>query len=142
MIKTAKISPCGQYRYRLGRLWDEDLPVCLWIMLNPSKADANVDDNTIRRCVGYSKGWGYGSIQVGNLFAWRTTYPKELYQADDPVGSENDRHLRDMLAEADLVVCGWGPNGLHRGRNSEVMKMLNGRGHALKVTKAGTLGLH
>ena len=44
MIKTAKISPCGQYRYRLGRLWDESLPVCLWIMLNPSKADADIDD--------------------------------------------------------------------------------------------------
>ena len=105
MIKTAEISSCEQYRYRLGRLWDEDLPGCLWIMLNPSKADADIDDQTIKQCIGFSKGLGNGSLLVGNLYAWRTTYPRELYRADDPVGPENDWYLRTMLAEADRVIC-------------------------------------
>ena len=138
--KTAEVSPCGQYRYRLGRLWDERLPICLWVMLNPSTADACIDDQTIRRCVDYSVRWGYGGLLVGNLFGWQATEPEELYQAENPVGPENDRHLQAMLAEAGLVVCAWGIHGSYRGRDREVMEMLNGRGHALVVTKGGHPG--
>lgn len=138
--RTAEISPCGQYRYRLGRLWDKDLPACLWIMLNPSTADARIDDRTINRCVDYSVKWGYGELLVGNLFGWRATNPKELRQIQDPVGPENDQHLRAMLTEAGLVVCAWGADGSYLGRDSEVMKMLNGRGHALAVLSGGQPG--
>ena len=137
MKRTAEISPCGQYRYRLGRLWDESRPVCLWIMLNPSYADDQEDDRTITLCVGYAKRWGYGSILVGNLFAWRTTYPEKLYQAEDPVGPRNDRRLRAMLTKADLVVCAWGTHRMARGREREVISMLDGRGHALRITRDG-----
>ena len=140
MTKTAEISPCGQYRYRLGRLWDKRLPTCMWVMLNPSTADASIDDRTIKRCVDYSVNWGYGELLVGNLFGWRATNRKELRQVDDPVGPENDRHLRAMLAEADLVVCAWGTDGSYGGRDTEVMEMLNGRGHALAVRKGGQPG--
>ena len=120
MTKTAEISPCGQYRYRLGRLWDKRLPACMWVMLNPSTADASIDDRTIKRCVDYSVRWGYGELLVGNLFGWRATNRKELRQVEDPVGPENDRHLRAMLAEAGSVVCAWGYRWLvsregHRG---------------------------
>ena len=138
--KTAEISPCGQYRYRLGRQWDKRLPVCLWVMLNPSTADASIDDRTIKRCVDYSVRWGHGGILVGNLFGWRATNRHELRQVEDPVGPENDRHLRAMLAEAGLVVCAWGTDGSYRGRDTEVMEMLNGRGHALVVLRGGNPG--
>ena len=140
MIKTAEISSCERYRYQLGRIWNEDLPVCLWIMLNPSTADARKDDQTIKRCIDYSKRWGYGGLMVGNLFAWRTTYPDELRQAEDPVGPENDQHLDTMLAEADFVICAWGIKSPYRARASEVLGMLNGRGHALAITKDGHPG--
>ena len=140
MTKTAEISPCGQYRYRLGRLWDKRLPACMWVMLNPSTADASIDDRTIKRCVDYSVRWGYGELLVGNLFGWRATNRKELRQVEDPVGPENDRHLRAMLAEAGSVVCAWGTDGSYRGRDTEVMEMLNGRGHALALLKGGQPG--
>ena len=140
VTKSAEISPCGQYRYRLGRQWDKRLPACLWIMLNPSTADARIDDQTIKRCVDYSVRWGYGQLLVGNLFGWRATKRKELRQVEDPVGPENDQHLRAMLAEAGLVVCAWGTDGSYRGRDTEVMEMLNGRGHALAVLKGGQPG--
>lgn len=54
-------------------------------MLNPSTADENVDDPTIRRCINFAKDWGYGGMYVGNLFAFRTAYPKELKEAGFPV---------------------------------------------------------
>jgi len=58
------ISPCGKYRYLLERKWGIGLPCVTWIMLNPSTADAEKDDPTIRRCIGFSKAWGYGSLRL------------------------------------------------------------------------------
>ena len=69
--RSADLSPCGNYRYSLRRLWDEKRPGVLWVMLNPSTADANADDPTVRRCMGYARSWGCGSIEVVNLCAWR-----------------------------------------------------------------------
>ena len=140
MQKTACISADKVYRYRLGRIWNPDGPACLFIMLNPSTADAYVDDATIRRCRNYAETWGYGRLLVGNLFAFRTTYPRELKQAEDPVGPDNDEHLRELLNQADLVVCAWGTDGGYLGRDEEVLAMLDGRGQALVVTKDGYPG--
>lgn len=106
--KGAKISECGTYRYQLWRIWDKDLPKVLFIMLNPSTADANTDDPTIRRCIGFAKSWGYGGFYVGNLFAYRSTSPKGLLDADDAFGEWNNYHLNEMAEKCDLVVCAWG----------------------------------
>ena len=140
MQKTACISADEVYRYRLGRIWNPDAPACLFIMLNPSTADADVDDATIRRCRNYAESWQYGSLLVGNLFAFRTTYPRELKKAEDPVGPDNDEHLRQLLHQAELVVCAWGTHGGYLGRDQEVLAMLDGRGQALAVTQAGYPG--
>jgi len=109
---TAIISQDGRYRYALGRDIDrskDDKPV-LFIMLNPSTADATKDDPTIRRCRFFAKKWGANGLVVANLYAFRTTNPKDLWKQDDPVGPENDRHIQ-MLAEAcGAVVCAWGAN--------------------------------
>ena len=67
------------YRYRLWRTWDPDLPTCLFIMLNPSTADHEQNDPTIRRCLDFAKQWGYGQLLVGNLFALRATDPARTY---------------------------------------------------------------
>lgn len=110
MMKAAELSPDGRYRYALYRTWDQTLPGrSLWIMLNPSTADAELDDPTIRRCIGFSKGWGHGALAVVNLFAWRATDPKELRQVADPVGPDNDRHLVAALEQRpSMVICAWG----------------------------------
>lgn len=77
-------------------------------MLNPSTADAMVDDPTIRRCIGFSRRWGYDEMVVVNLYALRATDPAELGRAVDPFGPHNadtiDRHLRSSEA----VIAAWG----------------------------------
>ena len=105
MISWAHISKCGNYRYELTRRWDDDLPMLGWIMLNPSTADASIDDPTIRRCIGFAKSWGFGSIMVTNLFALRATNPRELLSHPDPVGPENDNWLE---LQPQVTVAAWG----------------------------------
>ena len=92
--KDAVLSECKKYRYMLRRVWDRTKPACLFIGLNPSTADATVDDPTIRRCVGFADSWGYGELVVGNLYAFRATKPKDMFNQDDPVGPFNDLWLK------------------------------------------------
>jgi hypothetical protein len=81
-------------------------------MLNPSTADAEQDDPTIRRCVGFSRSWGAGALVVVNLFALRSTDPAALLTHPEPVGADNDEHLRDVALDAwrdgGRLVCAWG----------------------------------
>lgn len=104
-VSSAVISECGRYRYELTRRWGPG-PLLEFIMLNPSTADASVDDPTIRRCIAFAKRWGYGGIVVRNLYAYRATHPEELVNVDDPIGPEN----RDYLSrtEADCTIVAWG----------------------------------
>jgi hypothetical protein len=87
----AVISPCGRYRYRLERRFDHGPKVTTFIMLNPSTADAEHDDQTIRRCLGFARAWRCSKLVVVNLFAWRATAPAELKGVEDPVGPELER---------------------------------------------------
>lgn len=104
----AIISDCKQYRYRLWRIWDDSKPLVLFIMLNPSTADALKDDPTIRRCINFAHSWGYGGIMVGNLFSYCSSNPKELLKVSNPVGEDNNSHILDMHAQCRLTVCAWG----------------------------------
>ncbi|MCY7334496.1 MAG: DUF1643 domain-containing protein [Pseudanabaena sp. CAN_BIN31] len=109
--KGAVVDKTELYRYSLWREWNIDAPKLVFIMLNPSKADAYIDDPTLRRCIGFAKSWGFGSLLVINLFAYRSTKPSELRQVNDPVGSQNDRYLKKAIKSADKVVVAWGDNG-------------------------------
>jgi hypothetical protein len=127
--RGALLSECGQYRYRLWRLWDDLAPVMVWVMLNPSTADADVDDPTIRKCIGFAKQHRHGGIIVVNLFAWRATDPKELPKAAAPVGPENDQHIM-WAVNAPLiatVVGGWGRNKFAERRATYVRVMIQAR---------------
>lgn len=97
----------GDYRYSLTRVWDQSLPTMTFVLLNPSTADAEDLDPTLRRCVSFASRDGYGGLKVLNLYAYRTPSPKEMLAAPDPIGPDNDR----ILAEATgTVVAGWGTN--------------------------------
>ncbi|MFC3175033.1 DUF1643 domain-containing protein [Novosphingobium bradum] len=135
MEKTATISACGQYRYSLTREWGSG-PRVLFVMLNPSTADHLEDDPTIGRCISFAKSWGYGSLAVGNLFAFRTPSPAVLFTAPEPVGPENDEWLGRLSGSADLTVAAWGNNGSHLGRSKAVLSMLV-KPHYLRLTGAG-----
>jgi len=106
--RDAVISDCGKYRYLLRRTWDHAKPRCLYVMLNPSTADAEVDDATIRSCIRLAKGMGYGSFEVVNVFAYRATKPDELLKADDPCGPRNEDAVLAAIHRCDIVIVAWG----------------------------------
>ncbi len=89
------------YRYELRRIFDPNLPKILFIGCNPSTADEVKDDPTIRRCIRFSKGWGFGCLLVGNLFACRATDPGELRRNPDPIGRDNNPSLLGLADEAE-----------------------------------------
>jgi hypothetical protein len=107
-VKHAIISPDLKYRYQLTRCWDPEATLLAWIMLNPSTADGVSDDPTIRRCISFARRWGYGGIQVCNLFALRSPTPRVLESAADPVGPANDTWLIGTLLKGNPVIAAWG----------------------------------
>ena len=135
MTRWAAITDCGRYRYALGRHWDEALPPVVFIGLNPSTADAEQDDPTIRRCIGFAKAWGFGGLVMLNLFAYRATQPADMMAAADPVGPQSDHYLTTLASRA-TVVAAWGANGTFRQRGEAVRAMLP-RLHYLRLTKGG-----
>jgi hypothetical protein len=105
--RSARLSGCGRYRYQLWRRWGDGRKCC-FVMLNPSTADGEKDDATIRRCVGFARAWEYEQLVVVNLFAFRATDPSELLKVWDPVGPENDSALLESVIRADITICAWG----------------------------------
>lgn len=130
------MSSCGRYRYHLWRTWD-DRPRVLFVGLNPSIADAEVDDPTIRRCIRFAHDWGYGGLWMANLYAHRSTDPKGLCTVEDPVGDQNDDWLSHLALRAELTIVAWGAwPGPYPHRPAHVMDLITAP-HVLGLTKHG-----
>jgi len=131
-----------EYRYALRRVWNELLDSVLFVMMNPSTADPFVDDPTVAKCQRYARAWGYGTLLVGNTFAYRATNQKQLLQVADPVGPLNDEWLLKMAAQAGIIVLAYGkPHDKLRQRGRDVAGVLRREGyklHMLKLCKDGT----
>lgn len=154
IAKGAIVSPDQRYRYQLWREWrgthdpenwewlyaDQGVPKpCIFIMLNPSTADGDIDDPTIRKCVGFARRWRFEKIIVLNLFAYRATKPAELLKlkdVDDPVGPHNSHHFRSVIKPDDRVICAWGQHGTHLGQDQTAVGWLD----AIGVKKFYALG--
>lgn len=140
-LNTAVFSPCRTWRYELWRRWDVSRPTCVFVGLNPSTADETTDDNTIRRCITYAREWGFGSLCMLNLFAFRATKPSVMRRVEDPVGPDNDATLERVCRDAGLVVAAWGVHGTHRNRAGEVVnRNLLGEYAVLDLTRDGIPG--
>lgn len=136
------------YRYRLSRSdWPEGwvnmhAPRLLWIMLNPSTADEEMDDPTIRRVKAFSRRLGYEALTVVNLYAMRSTDPRGLWAADDPVGPENDAVIAEeawtAVTDDAPIIAAWGANARPE-RVAQVLAIphVAPRLHCLGVTSAG-----
>ncbi|HYW21278.1 MAG TPA: DUF1643 domain-containing protein [Nodularia sp. (in: cyanobacteria)] len=137
MKKSAVIN--GSYRYLLGREWNVNDPQITFVMLNPSTADANQDDRTLCKCINFAQSWGYGSLEVVNLFAYRATKPRDMRQVPDPVGSKNNYYLQLATKRAALIIVAWGANGSFQNRNQEVLNLISGQQplYCLGITKHG-----
>lgn len=128
--QLAYISEDGLYRYRLSRLIGDTKPGdtkasrVLFVMLNPSTADAAKDDPTIRRCIGFATRWGMQRLDVVNLFAFRATQPRDLFDQAPSVAigdPENLNVIRLYASMAKIIVCAWGVHGHRFDRDREVM---------------------
>ncbi len=96
----------------------------MWIGLNPSTADELNDDQTLRKCMGFTKRWGYLRMVMTNLFAFRATDPADMKKEADPVGPDNLHYLRILSGQSDLIVAAWGVNGKHLGQDWQVVKAI------------------
>jgi hypothetical protein len=139
---AARLSECGRYRYWLGHYWEREGDSLTFVMLNPSTANASIDDPTIRRCMGFARREGYVGVTVLNLYAYRATDPKQLLTCGDPVGPENDEYLRMSLAErlrrGSPVVAAWGANA-KPDRVEQVLGLIDGVDwRCLGTTKSGS----
>jgi hypothetical protein len=141
MDRDALFDPSGDYRYLLRRSWDRNGPLAVFVMLNPSTADAHRDDPTIRRCMGLARSWGFGRLEVVNLFGFRTPYPAVLSTVSDPVGPENDAHVLAAVARGETVVAAWGNAGAVLNRGPAMLPRLSGEARTpllcLGMTRAG-----
>lgn len=137
--KSAQISKDGMYRFSLHRWWGDGGRL-FFVMLNPSTADAEVDDPTIRRCMGFARTLGFDGVSVLNLYAFRATKPADLWLAEEPTGGQrNDDLLREvgLIAKHQTVIAAWGSNA----RADRVARVTSWPGwdnvHALGLTKDG-----
>jgi hypothetical protein len=132
----AVFSPDRRWRYRLVRVWDSDRPRLAWVIFNGSDADEHHTDLTVRRCMDFARAWGYGGVDIANLYGLVSRNPGALGQHFDPVGPDNDRHLAAVCRENDLTVLAWGPNaGADRGHSVAQMlrQIATRRGGSLAV---------
>lgn len=125
---AADISDDQAYRWSLWRTWPAGESTVLFVCCNPSTADGTEDDPTVRRCVAYAQAWGYRAVAIGNLYAFRTSKPRDLRAVPEPVGPLNDQALAAMVLDATIVVCAWGADPGIAGyteRVAEVTALLN-----------------
>ena len=123
---TCKFSKSRLYRYSLRRSWTRETnDQVLFIGLNPSTADSASDDPTIRRCVKFATDWGFGSLELVNLFAFRATYPKDLFQEQHPVGRYNDNWIKKAHQRSSLTIACWGSAGIYGNRSEIIMEFVD-----------------
>lgn len=142
--RGASFSKCLAYRYTLTRQWNGKKGYCMFLMLNPSTADEYKNDATVERCERYARGWGYGGLLVGNIFAYRATERKDMTAyTGDPIGEDNDNNIINMAKRSEIVVCAWGIDGAHMDRSRQVLQLLKDNSiepYCLTVTKDGEPG--
>ena len=129
----------GNYRYLLWREWNTNNKTISFIMLNPNSADADINDPTITRCINFAQSWGYGRLEVVNMFAYRTSKPSLLKKAVEPIGSDNDRFIVESVERCDRVILAWGNHGKWQKQDLYVLQLLKSYKHlySLGITKQG-----
>lgn len=114
----------------------------VFLMLNPSTADAFKPDRTVSRCAEFARRWGADILEVVNLFAFISPYPSDLYHLE--AGARGDDHLNDgeilgACADARFVVAAWGNDGALGDRATVVRAELERAGaHLVGLGRTGS----
>ena len=140
--RTAVFSPCRKWRYHLQQVWDDTKPNLMWMMLNPSTADETKNDPTVERCEQRARMWGFGGVEVYNIFSYRATDPEDMKSHADPIGPDNDSWVVTFAKKSreTTAIIGWGNHGGHLNRGKQVLDIIeahNGVVKALKVNASG-----
>lgn len=129
-----------KYRYLLSREWDASLPRVLYVMLNPSTASHEEEDQTSKQCLYFAKKFGFGSQEIVNLYALISTDPSQLKSEFDPIGTENEKFILDAASRAKTIVVAWGEKHFINQRHNKVARLLTSEGHqlyCLGIAKSG-----
>lgn len=125
MKNSAILDKSRKYRYMLERQWGANNDNFVnFILLNPSTADEQTDDPTIKACIKFAQNWKYDGIYVTNLFAFRVTRPSDLRQCKSPVGKLNDQYIKEFSQRAKIIVFAWGNHGVFLDRHNSVMTLI------------------
>ena len=130
MVNDCVFSQDRVYRYVLKHSWcdifdDVEKPI-VWIALNPSTADENQLDPTLTRIRNFSNQFGYNCFYMLNIFAFRSTDPKNMLNCKQPIGKDNDCWIKQICNKTDKIVCCWGNIGKHLNRSNEIRQLLKG----------------
>ncbi len=137
MIKSDAIfSEDNIHRYALIHEWELDRPSLMIISLNPSAEDGELNNPTIRRCIGFAKRWGFGRLFITNLFSFKTSSPKDLFNSENPIGNKNDYWLKKLSKKVDKVVLAYGNHGKFKNRHEEILKIIHDP-YCIKKSKTG-----
>ena len=131
ITRSAIFDGTGHYRYSLKRRWQKHGKKVAFIMLNPSQANADHDDPTLRACSQFAQGWNYAALEVVNLFAYRTPHPQQLKTANFPVGEENDTYIRKAVKTSAQVILAWGNWGCLHNRHQATLNLIKSDQHKL-----------
>lgn len=141
--RNTVFSVCGLYRYTLWRDWSDELfksknekGFVQFIGLNPSVADATIDDNTIRRCKRFTERFGFKAMCMTNLFAWIETDSTKLALVNKPIGDDNDKWLSEIGRQAEIVIACWGTKG-NLMKRAAVVKAMFPKLYCLRKTAEG-----
>lgn len=123
----AIFSECGTWRYRLERRIADHGVIAAIFGVNPSTAGAVIDDASSRKLIGFGRRLGWQAYILGNPFSFVSTDVNGLRASRDPIGPENDRHIEQIMRDADIHVAAWGalsklPETL-RGRWKEIVRI-------------------
>jgi len=130
----------SSYRYVLETVNDE-IPDRLVVVIgkNPSTADHEKDDPTVRHVQAWAEEAGYGRLCFVNLFARRSSQPRDIefgpgteeLPVELAVGAQNDQALRRAATRAEVLVAAWGGDAKltlrsrYRTMISEVLDLLS-----------------
>jgi hypothetical protein len=133
-----------KYRYLLIHCWEPAMPErsAMWIGLNPSIADEHRLDSTLTRIRSVSRALGFNTFYMTNLFALVSTDLRAMIRHPEPVGEDNDFHIRRIAAQQPTIFVAWGAHGSHRNRDREVLDLLTQLGRTdllcLGINKGGS----
>jgi hypothetical protein len=132
----------GDYRYSLIREWDSQNPRrAVFMMLNPSTADDLENDQTTNKCITFAKSWNCGSLEIVNVYAYRSTNYQHLksLSKEEATGLENEMYIENALKNATIRVAAWGRNvTIHHPDYKNLEEQLKGyRFFCLGKTKDG-----